>query len=80
MKAILEFDLSEPDDRLDHMIAVRANDMLSVLWELLYNSKKDIEWKIDSEKLSAYDTLDKVYERLTDLLDEHALNIDKLMQ
>lgn len=80
MKAILEFDLSEPEDRLDHMIAVRANDMLSVLWELLYNSKKDIEWRIDSEKLSAYDTLDEVYERLTDLLDEHALNIDKLMQ
>lgn len=80
MKAILEFDLTDPDDRTDHMIAVHANDMLSVLWELLYNSKKDLEWKIESENLNAYDTLDKVYEKLADLLDEHSLNIDSLMQ
>lgn len=80
MKAILKFDLSDPDDRADHKIAVHANDMAFILWEFLYNSRKDFEWKINEKNLNGYDTLDMVYEKLSELLDEHSLNIDDLMQ
>lgn len=80
MKAIIKYDLSDPDDRVDHMIAVHANDMCSVLWEFLFNSKKEFEWKIDDKNMTADETLDMIYEKLADLLNEHSLDIDKLMQ
>ena len=37
MKAVLEFDLSDEDDREAHKHAVNAGAMYSVLWEFLHN-------------------------------------------
>lgn len=34
MKAILEFDLNDPDDRQSHLEAIRAKATLSFLWEV----------------------------------------------
>lgn len=34
MKAILEFDLNEPDDRMDHKLAVDSRDMLIFIWDV----------------------------------------------
>lgn len=80
MKAILKFDLSDPDDRADHKIAVHANDMAFILWELLYNSRKGFEQEMDEKHLTGDGVLDMVYDRLRDLLDEHSINIDDLVQ
>lgn len=80
MKAILKFDLSDPDDRTDHKIAVHANDMAFILWEFLYNSRKGFEQEMDEKHLDGDGVLDMVYKRLTDLLDEHSINIDDLVQ
>lgn len=80
MKAILKFDLSDPDDRIDHKIAVHANDMAFILWALLYNSRKSFEQEMDEKHLTGDGVLDLVYKRLTDLLDERSINIDDLVQ
>ncbi len=79
MKAILEFDLNDPDDRIDHLRAVHADDLAYIIWDFVYNSKKEIEWKIDNDKLESYDVLDKVYERMSELLDEYGIDIDKFV-
>ena len=34
MKAILEFDLNEPDDRMHHKMAVDAQDLLCFIWDV----------------------------------------------
>jgi hypothetical protein len=34
MKAILEFDLNEPDDRMHHKMAVDSQDMLIFIWDV----------------------------------------------
>lgn len=80
MKAILKFDLSDPDDRIDHKIAIHGNDMAFILWEFLYNSRKGFEQEMDEKHLDGDDILDMVYKRLTDLLDEYSINIDDLVQ
>ena len=80
MKAILKFDLSDPDDRNDHKIAVHANDMALILWELLYNSRKGFEQEMDEKHLDGDGVLDLVYIRLSDLLYEHSININDLVQ
>ena len=79
-KAILEFDLNDIDDELSHKQCVKANDMALVLWELLYNTKKSIEWELAERKEdNRYDALDLIYEKIYKLLDEHNILIDELI-
>ena len=83
-KAILEFDLSDHDDVMDHKRCVKALDMALVLWEFYHNSKKSLEYQIEEcikidKEYSRFDVLDLVFERFQELLDEHDINIDNLV-
>lgn len=84
MKAVLEFDLNDFDDKIAHLRAVKATELALVLWQLVHNSKKGIEYFIEGEemkgnKLSNYDVLDEVYKRLFELLEENHIMIDELV-
>jgi hypothetical protein len=79
MKAILEFDLNDPDDRLEHMRAIKSFDMAIALYEIQLNSYKELERLIEHQNLSAIDTLDKVFERINEVLDKHGIKIDDLI-
>ena len=78
-KATLEFDLNDSDDQMAHLRAVKSLDMALALWEIIYNTKKKIESEIGENKLDGYDTLDKVYEKIWESLDEHGIKIDELV-
>jgi len=81
MKAQLNFDMDEPDDRMEHLRCLKSLDMSLVLWELNFNSKKGFENKISlSPEMDAYDVLDMIFDEFRSLLDEHDINIDKLVQ
>jgi hypothetical protein len=79
-KAILEFDLTDADDAMEFQRATKATDMALVLWELVYNTKKTVFNDIEFQKIeSPYDAVDKLYEKIYDELNEHGLNMDKLV-
>jgi hypothetical protein len=73
MKAILKFDLDNIDDEKDHMRCIKAPDMVSFIWELKHNFWR--KWKHDDTDF----TLDNYKEALCDLLQEHNINIDELI-
>lgn len=82
MKATLEFNLDDFDDRTAHLRAVKSLDIAMVLWQLVMNSKKGIEYELEGrmmkgEEVNALDALDLVFDRIHDLLEEHDVNIDK---
>ena len=58
--------------------------MSSALWEMMYNTKKSLEYELEDydgkkeKEITAYDMLDKVYERFWEILKDHDVNIDKL--
>jgi len=84
MKAILEFDLNDSDDQLAHKRCVLATEMALVIWQLSYNTKKEVERiienaKEDDKNINAYDGVDLVFEKLNDLLEEHGIKIDSLI-
>jgi len=80
-KAILEFDLTDSDDLMEFERAVKATDMALVLWELVFNTKKRVFNDIEFDKIeSPYDAIDKLYERLYEDLNDHGLNMDKLLR
>ena len=87
-KAILKFDLSDPDDLQDFKRAVKAGDMAFTLFEIFRNTKKGLEWDIAAkiseakdkgEEFSAFDALDLIYDTLFEKLNENDINIDDLV-
>ena len=78
-KAILKFDLNDPDDSRAHMRAVKSLDLALVLWEMVHNTKKSIHNQIEFDKLDAYDAVDKVFEKLWQEMNDHGINLDDLI-
>jgi hypothetical protein len=74
MKAILEFDLNEPDDIKNHLRCVKSTDMALVLWTI-YHMRKELEWMEDQDKLSSIYVMDKIL----DAFNDHNVNIDEIM-
>lgn len=83
-KAILEFDLTDGDDRMEHLRAIKSTSMALMIWHLVYNTKKEILRELEASDLNGsadhdYDLLDKVFEKIHELLDEHGIKIDDLI-
>jgi hypothetical protein len=81
-KAILEFNLSDEDDLLEFKRATNSLEMALSLWEMLYNTKKKIEWELESSEKSDshYELLDSVYKRFWEILEENNVKLDDLIR
>jgi hypothetical protein len=74
MKAILEFDLENPEDRMSHLRCVKSLDMACFIWELKHNFWR--KWKHDESNL----TLESYKEAMCSLIEEHNINIEDLIE
>jgi hypothetical protein len=80
MKATIEFNLDDYDDIIKFKRNNKADDMAFVLFDFLYNSKKDFEYKIDADNnINPYDVIDMVYKRMYELLDERNVDIEEIL-
>ena len=83
-EAILKYDLNDTDDAMAHMRAVKSLDMALALWEIVHNTKKGIGYTLEGkdykgESVSNYEVLDMVYQRIYEILDEHNIKMDDLI-
>lgn len=82
MKAILKFNLNDPDDIMAYKRANRSLDMALVLWEIVYNVYKETEREFNSDEATyniQYDTLENVFKKIREILNEHDITIDNLI-
>ena len=79
MKAKLEFDLDDVDDRMAHLRCVKSTDMALVLWEMSLNMRKRVTLGYD-EKDDFYRGVDAVIERYNELMREHNLDPEELIR
>jgi hypothetical protein len=81
MKAVLEFDLNDLEDRMSHMRCVKSLDMSIVLFELTINLKKKLENRFENEpqERDEFDGIDETFREIHNLLDKHGINIDELI-
>jgi hypothetical protein len=79
-KAILEFDLNDPEDAMAHLRAVKSLDMALVLWEMAHNTRKGILNEVEFNKLDPYDAVEKVFKRFWNEMEDHGINIDQLIR
>jgi hypothetical protein len=78
-KAKIEFDLSDPDDRMAHMRAVKSTDMALALWDITHNTKKGLEWSMENKEIDKYDALEMVFDKIYEILEEHNIKMDDLI-
>jgi hypothetical protein len=79
MKAKLKFDLENQDDEYRLKRVLKADDMAGMLFELLRNSKKQLEWGLEGKELDKYDTLYYVFDHIWKLVEEHNIDIDEII-
>jgi hypothetical protein len=77
-KATLEFDLNEFEDRMAHLRAIKSSDMALALWTIVHTTKKSLEWSLEGKEIDKYETLELVYERIYEILDEYNIDTDEL--
>jgi hypothetical protein len=78
-KAILEFDLNETDDIKAHLRSVKSLDMAIALWEITHNTKKGLEWSMEGKEMDKYDALELVFDKIHEIISEHNISLDELM-
>jgi hypothetical protein len=80
MKAILEFDLTDVEDKIEHLRCVTSSNMSMFIWDLVYRLRKEVENDIEFSKtdLSNYDVIELIYKKILDSLDEYHIDVDEL--
>jgi len=78
-EAILKFDLNDVDDRMAHLRSVKSLDMAMALWEITHNTKKGLEWSLEGKDLDKYDTLELVFEKIYEILNDNNIKTDELI-
>jgi hypothetical protein len=86
-KAILKFDLSDPDDLRDFKRVSKLDDVLFTLMEIT-RMRKGLEWdiaaKVDEardkgDEFTPFDALDLVYDSIFEKLNNNNIIIDDLI-
>lgn len=79
MKATLEFNLDDPYDQQAHLRAIKSVDMASFIFQLISNEKKSIMYQLENRDMKDWETVNLVFDRIHELLDEYGINIDELI-
>jgi hypothetical protein len=81
MKAILEFDLDNRDDRMAHLRCVKSEDMAWVLFEIMSNLRKKVEFEVESFEADSTpsDGVYAAFRRIHELCDSKGIIIDDLI-
>jgi len=80
MKATFEFDMNDSDDVMAHLRHTKSLDMAIVLWDILLNSKKGFQYKIEAGKYETqYDLLDAVYEMIHEQMRVRNIDVEELI-
>jgi hypothetical protein len=78
-KATIEYNLSDPDDAMAHLRAVKSLDMAMALWDIVHNTKKGLEWSMEDKEIDKYDALELVFEKIHEILNDHNIITDELI-
>ncbi len=78
-KAILEFDLNEPDDREEHKRMLKSLDIMLVLWDYDNYLRGQLKYNEDGLTDQQYEVLEKARSEFYDILNKHGVSFDELL-
>ena len=77
-KAILEFDLNEPDDRDEHNRMIRSLDILLALWDIDQYLRSQTKYN-ENLTQEQWDTLDQTRTKFYEIMNERNISFDDLL-
>jgi hypothetical protein len=80
-KAILKFDLNDFDDRMAHLRAVKSLDLSMAIWDIL-QLRKTMERRFENTENTnndVFDGIDAMGDGILEILDDHGIKIDDLV-
>lgn len=77
MEGILKFNLSEPEERIAHLRAVKSLDMALALWDMDQYLRGQI--KHGNLEKCTQEALSEAREQLRVVMTEHAIDLDELL-
>ena len=82
MEAILKFNLSDSDDAMEFKRVNKSLDLSLALWEIMYNTRKKIisELEKDDNNDDKYDSVERVYDKLWEIVKERNIDLDEIVQ
>lgn len=78
-KAILEYNLADPDDSHYHKLAVKSSDLIVSLWEIDQYLRSRLKYE-DSLSEEQYSVLEETRDRLYSILSENGISFDELIR
>jgi hypothetical protein len=78
MKATLEFNLDEPDEEMAYQRCIKSKDMAMALWEITHNTKKNLEYRLESTA-DKFETLELVFDKIYEILKDNNINTEQLI-
>lgn len=76
MKAIIEFNLDEPDDTEAHKRFTNLNAVYIALWEFDQEMRRQIKYNTEDYNGEQLDALDKLRAKFYDILNDNQIKID----
>jgi len=80
MKAVLEFNLDDPEDKMSHLRCVKATEMMITLWEMDQHLRSITKYASDSMSQETYDELVKVREMLREIMGDNGITFEGLIE
>ena len=81
MKATLKFDLSNEDDNLLHIRAIKSSDLILAIWDICQLRKKtEREFEsINNSNNDVFDGINAMSKGIYDILNQYNININDLI-
>lgn len=79
-KAVIEYNLNDIEDVYAHKRAIKSLDLTLALWEIIHNTKKGLEWSMEGKEIDKYDALELVYEKIHEIITEHNIDLEDLIE
>lgn len=79
MKALLEYDLNDKDEKMAHLRAVKSLDMACALFDITHNMKKDCERMVENKDINVYDAIDLVFDKIYEALEKNNIKLEELI-
>lgn len=79
-KAKLEFDLTDPDDKVEYDRANKALDLCLALWDVEQYLRSKTKYAPDDMPDEVYDALSKARDEFYNILNERNISLDNLLK
>lgn len=79
MKATLEFNLDDSEDKRAHLRCVKALDLCIALWDMDQHLRSETKYAPDSMSSEVYEALENTRDKLHEIMNDNNIDLDELM-